>query len=213
MNEEARPSGVSREDTGLLAQARRGESSSLRADPTFRQSLAVTGWRIEAGAGLTAAQYQEVVRLQTVCEAKGGLDLKLELVRADASSSLDTFLAYSADQLVGYCGINEGHDAEVCGMVDPRYRRRGIARGLLEAALAVVAGGDKKSVLVICEDASPIALEWMRRRGATLDQSELRMVLRLDSAPYFPPGATPRLRPATEQKESPYRSSLFYVRL
>jgi ribosomal protein S18 acetylase RimI-like enzyme len=157
----------------------------------------VSGWRIEARAGLAPEQYQEVVRLQAVCEAVDGLDLKLELVRAGASSTEDTFLAYDADQLVGYCGLSVGQDAEVCGMVDPAHRRQGIASRLLEGALAVVARGDKGSVLVICEEASPVALDWMRRRGATLDQSELRMVLRLGGAPSSSTGATPRLRPAT----------------
>lgn len=169
---------------------------SLRADHGFRQSLAVTGWTIEAGAGLTPSQYKEVVRLQGVCEALEGLDLKLELVPAHKRAPKDTFLAYSADQLVGYCGISDGHDAEVCGMVDPAHRRRGIAGGLLEGALAAVAGADKESVLVICEDASPVALEWMRRRDATMDQSELRMMLRLRGAPSSPTGAT-SLRSAT----------------
>jgi ribosomal protein S18 acetylase RimI-like enzyme len=169
----------------------------LRADPAFRQSVAVTGWKIEAGVGLTPAQYQEVVRLQGVCEAREGLDLKLELFPAHAKSSPDTFLAYCDDHLVGYCGVDFGREAEVCGMVDPGHRRRGIAGGLLEAALAAAGGGGRESVLVICEDASPVALEWMRRRGATLDQSELRMVLSLGSAPSSPTGSKTRLRPAS----------------
>jgi ribosomal protein S18 acetylase RimI-like enzyme len=157
----------------------------------------VTVWKIEARAGLTPSQYRDVVRLQGVCEAREGLDLKLELVPAHNRPSKDTFLAYSADELVGYCGISNGHDAEVCGMVDPAHRRRGIAGGLLEGALAAVASSDKESALVICEDASPAALGWMRRRGATLDQSEMRMVLRLSSAPPSPTAAASQLRSAT----------------
>ena len=171
--------------------------AGLRADGAFRQSLAVTEWRIDARSGLTPAQYRDVVRLQTECETSEGLDLKLELARANAISSPDTFLAFSAAQLVGYCGIKDGHEAEVCGMVDPAERRRGIGTSLLERALEAVAGGDKTSVLVICEDASPVALEWMRRRGATQDQSELRMVLKLEGSPSSPVGATPRLKRAT----------------
>jgi ribosomal protein S18 acetylase RimI-like enzyme len=156
----------------------------------------MTGWKIEARAGLTPSQSHEVVHLQTECEAADGLDLKLELVRADASSSRDTFLAYSAHRLVGYCGINDGHDVEVCGMVHPAHRRRGIGTGLLEGVISTIAGSDRESVLVICEDDSPVALEWMQRRGARLEQSEYRMVLGLGDVPSRLTGATTRLRPA-----------------
>jgi ribosomal protein S18 acetylase RimI-like enzyme len=73
-----------------------------------------------------------------VCEALEGLDLKLELVPAHKRAPKNTFLAYSANQLVGYCGISDGHDAEVCGMVDPAHRRRHIAGGLAYEAGSLV---------------------------------------------------------------------------
>ncbi len=82
-------------------------------------------------------------------------------------------------------------------MVDPGHRRRGIARALLGGALAAAAHRHIETVLVIFEDRSPVALDWMRRRAATLDQSELRMVLRLDNAPAGRAGSTPELKPAT----------------
>jgi mycothiol synthase len=147
----------------------------------------MTTWRIEAQPGLSNAQYEQVERLQSECEAAGGLDLKLELTRTEASAADDTLMAYAGEQLVGYCGVDAGTDAEVCGMIHPDHRRRGIGTALLDRVLMLAARAHKDSALIICEDASSTAIDWLRRRGATLHQSEFRMVLNLDTAPS--PGA------------------------
>jgi ribosomal protein S18 acetylase RimI-like enzyme len=149
--------------------------------------------RIEARAGLTPAQYEAVIALKGACEAAQPIDLKLELAEADSGSSVNTVLAYAGTQLVAYCGIDAGAEAEVCGMVHPAHRRTRIGSGLLEAATEAAAAGGRASILVICEDAAPIAGDWMRRRGATLSQSEHRMLLALHRSA-TPPGATATLR-------------------
>jgi ribosomal protein S18 acetylase RimI-like enzyme len=153
----------------------------------------VAALRIEAHAGLTPAQYQAVVALKDDCEAAQPIDLKLELARADSSTSVNTFLAYEGAQLLGYCGIDPGAEAEVCGMVHPAHRRAGIASRMLNEAIDVAAAGGRASILVICEDAAPIAIAWMQRRGANLSQSEHRMLLALNRAAPLP-GATVTLR-------------------
>jgi ribosomal protein S18 acetylase RimI-like enzyme len=150
---------------------------------------------IEAHAGLTPVQCEAVIALKGECEAAQSIDLKLELAEADSGTQVNTFLAYAGAQLLGYCGIDAGAEAEVCGMVHPAHRRAGIGTGMLEAAIEAAATGGRTSVLVICEDAAPIAGDWMRRRDATLSQSEHRMLLALHrSAP--PPGPTGTLRRA-----------------
>ncbi|HWW10094.1 MAG TPA: GNAT family N-acetyltransferase [Candidatus Acidoferrales bacterium] len=148
---------------------------------------------IHAQAGLTPAQHQAVVALKDDCEAAQPIDLKVELARADTSTAVNTVLAYEGAQLVGYCGIDAGAEAEVCGMVHPAHRRSGIASRMLGEAIDAAAAGGRASILVICEDAAPIARAWMQRRGATLSQSEHRMLLALNrDAPL--PGPTVTLR-------------------
>src|SRR5207244_2708571 len=93
------------------------------------------------------------------------------------------FLAVEAGRLVGYCGLDGGDDPEMCGMVDPDRRRTGIATALLAPALAPARAHGRASVQVICEDAAPAALDWLRRLGARLDHSELRMIRPAAGAP------------------------------
>src|SRR5580704_14257651 len=118
---------------------------------------------IEAHAGLTPAQHEAVIALKGECEAAQSIDLKLELAEADPAAQVNTFLAYEGAQLLGYCGIDAGGEAEVCGMVHPGHRRARIGTGLLEAAVAAAAAGRS-------EHAGDL-----RRRGADCG--------RLDAAP------------------------------
>lgn len=119
------------------------------------------------------------------CERSGGQDLKVVLggpEAADAPRTPSQFLAMSAGEVIGYAGVDEGQDAEVCGMVHPEHRCRGVGAALLDSALKAAADTGRKTVLVICEDAAPVAIDWLGRRGGVLDSSELRMVLRLEGA-------------------------------
>ena len=117
----------------------------------------------------------------------------------DGGTAPAQFLARSGNRLVGYCGVDLGRDAEICGMVHPEYRRLGVGGTLLQAALESGAALGCDSALVICEDAAPAAIEWLRVLGATLESTELRMVLDL-GADFARPPAVPALdlRPATE---------------
>ena len=161
----------------------------------------MAGLLIHAQAGLTLAQYQAVVALKDDCEAAQPIDLKLELARADSSTSVNTVLAYEGAQLLGYCGIDAGAEAEVCGMVHPAHRRAGIASRMLDKAIDAAASGGRASILVICEDAAPIAMAWMQRRGATLSQSEHRMLLALNrDAPLPDPTVTLRRMDSGERQ-------------
>ena len=117
--------------------------------------------------------------LAAACEAGGQQDLKLVLREREEGHVPSQFLAVAGGAVVGYAGADQGQDVEICGMVHPAHRRRGIGGSLLEATLGAAAQMGRETALVICEEAGPVALEWMRRRGGELDSSELRMVLRL----------------------------------
>src|ERR1700693_2014809 len=86
---------------------------------------------------LTDDERDAIASLTALCNAHEGLDLKVVvgLPRPEASAQAGDFL-YSLDgRLVGYCSLDSsvGPTPELCGMVHPDYRRRGIGRALLNA--------------------------------------------------------------------------------
>ncbi|HEV1997252.1 MAG TPA: GNAT family N-acetyltransferase [Candidatus Dormibacteraeota bacterium] len=132
-------------------------------------------------------------------------------VGPDAIGEPSQFLAVASGRVIGYAGVDEGQDAEVCGMVHPDHRRRGVGAALLDAALQAAAAIGRKTVLVICEDVAPVAIDWMRRRGAEVDMSELRMVLRMEpggALPAYATGTRVVLRKSTAADRSALRHLL-----
>src|SRR5438445_795115 len=83
---------------------------------------------------LDEEEIREARRLADVCNAYEGLDLKLALGEppADSGQAMNRFLYYDDGRLVGFCSLDY---EELCGMVHPEHRRRGIGRALLGAAI------------------------------------------------------------------------------
>ncbi|MDQ6748896.1 MAG: GNAT family N-acetyltransferase [Candidatus Dormibacteraeota bacterium] len=160
---------------------------------------------VEPRWGLSTDEMVAVRRLAVACESAGGQDLKVAPREVDSGPVPLQFVAFSSGHLVGYCGVDLGHDAELCGMVHPAQRSNGAGRALLDAAVAAAAAVGRETVLLICEDAYPAAIDWLRGRGATLDSTELRMVIDLgdDPAEVAAGGQTIELRPATSD-DRPY---------
>ncbi|HEU0027737.1 MAG TPA: GNAT family N-acetyltransferase, partial [Ktedonobacterales bacterium] len=93
---------------------------------TAEQPVTITG-----AASLTPAESAEVRALKRVCDTAAGLDLKLGW--GGLSDAATVFLAWAGDQLVGYCSLDgDGVVAEICGMVAPDWRRRGLGMRLFE---------------------------------------------------------------------------------
>jgi ribosomal protein S18 acetylase RimI-like enzyme len=156
-------------------------------------------WSVTGRARLGGGDRSSVDQLRRACEAAEPLDLKVEPDEADHLDRPIHFLAADGDRMIGYAGITTDDDAEVCGMVHPSWRDRGVGTALLGKVRAAARSHARESVLVICEDAGPAALDWMRRLGATLDSAELRMVVRL-TAPIGGPGTSDsglEVRPAS----------------
>lgn len=86
----------------------------------------------------TEETLREVGELQARCEQYEGITLKLnwDMLR-DEGTYADTewFVTYEDELLVGFIGLyGFGHSAEICGMVRPGYRRRGIFTSLWKRA-------------------------------------------------------------------------------
>ncbi|HVC41442.1 MAG TPA: GNAT family N-acetyltransferase [Candidatus Saccharimonadales bacterium] len=136
-------------------------------------------WSITGTARLEGTDRSSVDRLRRACEAVEPLDLKIELDEAEHLDRPIHFLAVARGEVIGYAGVTAGDEAEVCGMVDPSYRGRGIGAALLNEVRAAARSLGRDHILVICEDAGPSALAWMRRIGAIVESAECRMVARL----------------------------------
>src|SRR5689334_22635242 len=108
-----------------------------------------------AASTLSAEDLKQVRALRDVCNAYEGLTLKLNLSPGDPDLPATRFLYFDRGRLVGYAALDAGSfEAELCGMVHPRHRRRGIGRELLEAARAACRRTYLERLLLICEEAS-----------------------------------------------------------
>jgi ribosomal protein S18 acetylase RimI-like enzyme len=135
-------------------------------------------WSVTGRAQLSSEDLRRVDQVRRACESDAPLDLKLELDESDPSGQPIHFLAEAGTELIGYGGITPGAEAEVCGMVLPAWRRKGVGSALLDEVRAAGRRLERETVLVICEDAGPVALAWMRGAGAVDVESERRMTVR-----------------------------------
>jgi ribosomal protein S18 acetylase RimI-like enzyme len=162
----------------------------------------MSGWSVDGRARLGTGDRNEVEHLREVCEAAEPLDLKLELDEADGSGHPIHFLARGDGDLIGYAAITAGVDAEVCGMVHPGWRRRGVGIALLGRVRDAAVRLRRESVLVICEDSGPVALEWLQRLGARAAGVEMRMTLRLQPEPSPHAASARRAGPPFELRQA-----------
>ena len=138
---------------------------------------------ITGSASLTPAELAEAQALKRVCDAADGLDLKL-IWGDDQSEVAKVFLARAGERLVGYCSLDgDGAVAELCEMVAPDWRRRGLGLRLLDAARASFKNSGGEQLYAICEDASTAGRAFIGALPALRMFSEHRMELRADVLP------------------------------
>jgi ribosomal protein S18 acetylase RimI-like enzyme len=133
---------------------------------------------------LGADELRAAQALRDVCDAQEGLTLKLRLAPAHAGAAPDgmpdepaaTFLYYHKGALVGFAALDGGGlEAELCGMVHPRHRRKGIGRALLAAAVAACRRDGVARLLLICEEASRSGRAFVAAIGGARDFDELHL--------------------------------------
>jgi ribosomal protein S18 acetylase RimI-like enzyme len=134
---------------------------------------------IYARPGLSPSERDRVEVLRACCNAHEGLDLKLDLAALDPADghlrAPSQFLAYVGEQLVGYCSLDQGGDIEVCGMVHPAQRQRGVGHRLLDVARHECRRRGASYVLLICEDASASGRAFVSALGLARTFAEHRM--------------------------------------
>lgn len=145
-----------------------------------------------AASALSEDELREARTLADRCNQLEGLTLKLNLSPGDSGLPTSRFLFFAHGALVGYAALEGGGmEAELCGMVDPAHRRRGIGRILLQAARDACKRDLIGRLLLICEEKSRSGQAFVRALGVPRDFSELHM--EADAQP-LPKRASTRLR-------------------
>lgn len=159
---------------------------------------------ISGAPSLTPEQTAEAQALKWACDAADGLDLKLTW--GGLSEAAQVFMARAGDQLVGYCSLDGDETvAELCGMVAPAWRRRGVGMRLFEAARVSFRDGGGEQLYAICEDASAPGHAFIARFPVQRSFTEHRMELRAATPP--PADGTleiRQLRPGDEEAINAY---------
>lgn len=134
---------------------------------------------IVSWASLTDANVGAISELRALCNTYESLDLKVRVEHEEAHPSQQTnyFLAYADEMLVGYCALDRGSPIELCGMVHPGYRRQGIGRALLEAAVEECKRAGANRLGIICEEASLSGKTFVAIIGAEYRFAEYHMEL------------------------------------
>jgi ribosomal protein S18 acetylase RimI-like enzyme len=122
---------------------------------------------------LSLEEVGEVQALAALCNQREGLDLKLAFP-LDQSTEPSAFLCYADGRLVGYSALDGD---EVCGMVHPDSRRRGIGRKLLTAALEEAGRRHHPQLLLICEANSSSGQGFVAAQNGQHAFGEYRMIL------------------------------------
>ncbi|HEY7835247.1 MAG TPA: GNAT family N-acetyltransferase [Ktedonobacterales bacterium] len=132
-----------------------------------------------SAAVLAERQAAEARALARVCNDFEGLDLKLAIPTTPQQISAEprAFLWYAGGALVGYAGLDHwgGVEGELCGMVHPDHRRRGLGRALLAAVVGICGARGITRLLLVCENASGSSRAFAAAVGARLSSSELHM--------------------------------------
>lgn len=134
---------------------------------------------------LSKDDYKSIQQLQHLCNADIALKLELDYKLACANENrmpteqINEFMCYENQVLVGYVGIAcfGGDVLEVCGMVHPDYRRRGIFKALFELVKIEWKKRPVKCMLLLSDRNSESGQAFIKSTGATYDNSEYEMVI------------------------------------
>jgi ribosomal protein S18 acetylase RimI-like enzyme len=127
---------------------------------------------------LTSKQLVEIKELQKACEAGEPFELKLnwDMLQTRPENETYDFFYYENEQLVGFIGLyGFGNKVEICGMVHPQYRRKGIFTELLHKAEKLVEERRYKQVLYNAPSNSESAKGFLQSLNCSYSFSEHQM--------------------------------------
>jgi ribosomal protein S18 acetylase RimI-like enzyme len=127
---------------------------------------------------LTQEQLNEIIALQEACENDGGYQLKLnfDMLKNRTGKSKEDFFHYEDGKLVGFLGsYGFGSKVELCGMVHPDHRRRGIFSKLFEMGLEEAKKQGFETILLNAPTDSQTAKEFLKNLPCTFAVAEYQM--------------------------------------
>lgn len=127
---------------------------------------------------LTEKQLLDIKQLQEVCEKDEGFQLKLnfDLLENRTAGKKEDFFHYEEGKLVGFLGTyGFGNKVELCGMVHPDYRRRGIFFSLLNMGLEEIKKQDILKILLNAPTDSQSAKDFLKNVPCTFAVAEYQM--------------------------------------
>ncbi|PKG22883.1 GNAT family N-acetyltransferase [Niallia nealsonii] len=114
---------------------------------------------------LTQTELKQIKELQELCEKEGNFQLKLnfDMLKNREGDKKEDFFQYEQGKLVGFLGsYGFGKTVELCGMVHPNYRRRGIFSCLLKMGLDEAKKHNMQVVLLNAPTESLSATEFLK---------------------------------------------------
>ncbi|AZU61948.1 GNAT family N-acetyltransferase [Neobacillus mesonae] len=127
---------------------------------------------------LTKKELSEIKALQEICEKDAGFLLKLnfDMLENRTANYQEDFFHYEDGKLVGFLGsYGFGNKVELCGMVHPENRRKGIFSKLLEKGLEEAKKRDVRTILLNAPAASQSAKEFSKNTSCTFQFAEYQM--------------------------------------
>ncbi len=127
---------------------------------------------------LKKKQLVEIKALQEICEKEGGFQLKLnfDMLENRTANYQEDFFHYEDGKLVGFLGsYSFGNKVELCGMVHPEYRRKGIFSRLLEKGLEETKKQDVRTILLNAPAESLSAKKFLQTIPCSFSFSEYQM--------------------------------------
>ncbi|MGE7603136.1 GNAT family N-acetyltransferase [Peribacillus sp. NPDC097675] len=122
-------------------------------------------------------QLNDLERLQLESE-QGNFSLKLnwETLRSRNGVLQNDFLHYEGNQLVGFVGLYDfGSKLEMCGMVHPDFRRRGIFTNLVNEALEAGVRREARAIILNAPGPSDSGKEFLKQIPCEFAFSEYQM--------------------------------------
>jgi len=131
---------------------------------------------------VSQSEYAQIIELMEVCNKHDTIDLSVNLnlsILIDRTGDEESdLLYYENNKLVGYVGIYsffKKDEVEICGMVHPDFRRRGIFTRLFEAAKSECKERWIKTILLVNEQKSESGKAFAVSVKASHEFSEYRM--------------------------------------
>lgn len=127
---------------------------------------------------VTKDQLAEIKALQEVCEKQSGFQLKLnfDMLENRAENKEEDFFHYEDGRLVGFLGsYGFGNKVELCGMVHPDYRKRGIFSSLLRMGLEEARKQGIRTILLNAPTGSQSAKEFLKTIPCAFEVAEYQM--------------------------------------